>query len=210
MMHRRFKVKISAGGAVLLAALYFLLDTDELAALLLAAAAHELGHLVAIRLTGGRARSLTANITGAVIERDAQAGSLSEMVCALSGPAAGLIWAALAAGLGSFIGLDMLLLSAGMSLVLSGFNLLPGLPLDGGRALECAIGCRATLLCSLVTAALVLLFGVILAASGGGMALLIAGGTTSALVNLGRIVYTDRVTFETGSLHGQTLRKNTP
>ena len=176
MMHRRFKVKISAGGAVLLAALYFLLDTDELAALLLAAAAHELGHLVAIRLTGGRARSLTANITGAVIERDAQAGSLSEMVCALSGPAAGLIWAALAAGMGSFLGLDMLLLSAGMSLVLSGFNLLPALPLDGGRALECAIGRRATLLCSLVTAALVLLFGAILAASCGGMALLIAGG----------------------------------
>ena len=67
MMHRRFKVKISAGGAVLLAALYFLLDTDELAALLLAAVTHELGHLAAIRLTGGRVRSLTANITGAVI-----------------------------------------------------------------------------------------------------------------------------------------------
>ena len=63
-----------------------------------------------------------------------------------------------------------------MSLVLSGFNLLPVLPLDGGRALECAVGRRATLLCSLVTAALVLLFGAILAASGGGMALLIAGG----------------------------------
>ena len=139
MMHRRFKVKISAGGAVLLAALYFLLDTDELAALLLAAVTHELGHLAAIRLTGGRVRSLTANITGAVIERDAQAGSLSELVCALSGPAAGLIWAALAAGMGSFLGLDMLLLSAGMSLVLSGFNLLPALPLDGGRALSCLL-----------------------------------------------------------------------
>ena len=58
------RIRISAGGVLLLAALYFLLTLDEFMALMLACAAHELGHIAAIRLTGGRVSSLTANATG--------------------------------------------------------------------------------------------------------------------------------------------------
>lgn len=164
------RIRISAGGVLLLAALYFLLTLDEFMALMLACAAHELGHIAAIRLTGGRVSSLTANATGAVIARSASRSRTAEIVCAASGPIAGLIYAAFASGLGS----DMLL-SAGLSLALSAYNALPALPLDGGRILECIAGHRAAALCSLVTAAGVLLLGTVLAAGGYGLALVIAG-----------------------------------
>ena len=157
------RVRISAGGVLLLAALYFLLTLDEFMALMLACAAHELGHIAAIRLTGGRVSSLTANATGAVIARSASRSRAAEIVCAAAGPIAGLIYAAFASGLGS----DMLLLSAGLSLALSAYNALPALPLDGGRILECIAGHR--------TAAGVLLLGTVLAAGGYGIALVIAG-----------------------------------
>ena len=157
------RIRISAGGVLLLAALYFLLTLDEFMALMLACAAHELGHIAAIRLTGGRVSSLTANATGAVIARSASRSRTAEIVCAAAGPIAGLIYAAFASGLGS----DMLLLSAGLSLALSAYNALPALPLDGGH--------RAAALCSLVTAAGVLLLGTVLAAGGYGLALVIAG-----------------------------------
>lgn len=164
------RIRISAGGVLLLAALYFLLTLDEFMALMLACAAHELGHIAAIRLTGGRVSSLTANATGAVIARSASRSRTAEIVCAASGPIAGLIYAAFASGLGS----DMLL-SAGLSLALSAYNALPALPLDGGRILECIAGHRAAALCSLVTAAGVMLLGTVLAAGGYGLALVIAG-----------------------------------
>ena len=160
------RIRISAGGVLLLAALYFLLTLDEFVALMLACAAHELGHIAAIRLTGGRVSSLTANATGAVIARSASRSRTAEIVCAAAGPIAGLIYAAFASGLGS----DMLPLSAGLSLALSAYNALPALPLDGGRILECIAGHR-----SLVTAAGVLLLGTVLAAGGYGLALVIAG-----------------------------------
>lgn len=165
------RIRISAEGVLLLAALYFLLTLDEFMALMLACAAHELGHIAAIRLTGGRVSSLTANATGAVIARSASRSRTAEIVCAAAGPIAGLIYAAFASGLGS----DMLLLSAGLSLALSAYNALPALPLDGGRILECIAGHRAAALCSLVTAAGVLLLGTVLAAGGYGIALVIAG-----------------------------------
>ena len=161
------RIRISAGGVLLLAALYFLLTLDEFMALMLACAAHELGHIAAIRLTGGRVSSLTANATGAVIARSASRSRTAEIVCAAAGPIAGLIYAAFASGLGS----DMLLLSAGLSLALSAYNALPALPLDGGRILECIAGHRAAALCS----AGVLLLGTVLAAGGYGLALVIAG-----------------------------------
>lgn len=166
------RIRISAGGAVLLAALYFFLTWDELAALLPACAAHELGHVAAIRLTGGQVLGLTANASGAVISMSGSRSRLADAVRAAAGPLAGLIYAALAAGIGT----DAFMLSAGFSLALSAWNALPALPLDGGRILEAAVGRRAASYVSLFTASCVLLLGVILAAGDHGLALLMAGG----------------------------------
>ncbi len=169
------KLHFSAGGVLLLAALYFVLDVSEFIALILAAAAHELGHIAAIALTGGRVVSITANATGAVISRSAPRSRLREFFCDAAGPLAGVIWAGAASELGKALGSDMLLVSAGMSLVLSAFNALPVLPLDGGRAAECLVGGKAAAMLSLVTASAVLLMGVVLAAQDLGLPLLAAG-----------------------------------
>ncbi|MFR5783092.1 MAG: hypothetical protein ACLUEK_15365, partial [Oscillospiraceae bacterium] len=65
---------ISAGGVLLLAALYFFMDARDFIALLLAAAAHECGHLAALRAAGCRIRGFSADAGGAVIERRGGAG----------------------------------------------------------------------------------------------------------------------------------------
>lgn len=112
--------------------LLFYLDqgVDLLGAGLLACALHELGHWLAIRLLGGRITRLRLTAVGAELALDG-ARPLSygrECIAALAGPAASLLTAELAARGGLF-------LLAGLSLGQGLFNLLPILPLDGGRAL---------------------------------------------------------------------------
>ena len=64
---RKGRITISAGGVLLLAALYFFMDTLSFVALMLAAAAHECGHLAALRAAGCRVRGFSADAGGAVI-----------------------------------------------------------------------------------------------------------------------------------------------
>ena len=120
-------------GALLLAAsLRFLLWA------VLAAAVHELGHVLAIRALGGRVTRLQLTGLGAVL-RTRRAGLCSyreECLVALAGPLASFL---LALGAGTwarvFGGADAYLLT-GISLALGVFNLLPAGPLDGGRVLR--------------------------------------------------------------------------
>ncbi len=125
----RSRIRVSEGAAFLAAALVFLLRREELAALLPALLAHELGHLAAILALRLRVSEFRAELGGFTIEYAGETGPAGRALIAAAGPLAGLLYALAVSRLGG----ELFCLSAGLSLLLSLFNLLPALPLDGGR-----------------------------------------------------------------------------
>ena len=133
------KLRVKAGFLLLLAVLFYL---DEGVGILpwglLACVAHECGHYAAGRWFGGRLRWLELSAVGAQMDLvyPLPLSYGQELTVALAGPVANLAlgWAALA--------MRWHLLAA-VDLGLAGFNLFPILPLDGGRALWCAVTCLA-------------------------------------------------------------------
>lgn len=174
------RVRVSPGFLVLMGLLFYL---DEGLGLLgwslLACGLHELGHIAAIRLMGGRVERLELTAVGAELtlngERPLSYGQ--ELAAALSGPAASLLTAWLAARWGLF-------LLAGLSVGQGLFNLLPVLPLDGGRGLYALLAPWAgeeqtdRVLCVLSS----VLTGVLL---GGGLIVLERFGNLTLLITAG-------------------------
>jgi len=132
---RRRKITVSAGFILTVAALYFFDDSGMLLCAIPAIAAHELGHAAALRLLGARPTALRADAAGLYLDYRGGLTAAGEMTAALAGPAAGLLFAVGLARLGKQAGNEYLTCAAGISLVLTVFNLLPALPLDGGRLL---------------------------------------------------------------------------
>ncbi|MBR5094200.1 MAG: site-2 protease family protein [Oscillospiraceae bacterium] len=176
-------MEIGAAAPFVAALLSYLLRPEELLALLLAVLAHELGHLVAIRAQGLELRRFRVGFSGFCMDWSGMTGAWGRALVAASGPAAGLLYAWAASRLGVAWGRDWLCLSAGLSLLLSFFNLLPAWPLDGGQLLavlaEAVLGPergeRLTGISSLLTATLILIAGLRRASLGGGAAAALAG-----------------------------------
>lgn len=120
-------LNVSPGGALGLAALLFLVDAAYLPALLSAAVIHELGHIAALKLCKAELQELRLEFFGLCLVATPPTSPVQEAFCALSGPLAGFLWA---------FGIQHIApLSSAFSLLLSAYNILPALPLDGGRAL---------------------------------------------------------------------------
>ena len=123
-------------GFLLLTATLALLDGEGvLPWAALAAAVHELGHYVAVRLQGGQVQGLHLTISGGNMVLDGRypLTYAGELAAILAGPCANLLLALVVIRLGT--GREAGWLLAGLSLCLGWFNLLPVWPLDGGRAL---------------------------------------------------------------------------
>ena len=123
------KIRIESGFAVF-ALLVYALVGELVWPFFLAAGVHELSHLAAVWLLGGKVKTVTLRFADAQI-MTAPMGYAEEAACALAGPAANLLccwlfrfWAPAFAAL---------------SLLLGCYNLLPVFPLDGGRALRCVL-----------------------------------------------------------------------
>ena len=133
MSRWRDRIRIS-GGFWLLAAWFTLVNGWQLLAVILSAAAlHELGHLLVLRLLGARVRELRVSVFGAELMTSAARLSYpGEIAAVLAGPAVNLLCALVLGGAHAWV-------AAGAHLSLCLFNLLPVRPLDGGRALYLAV-----------------------------------------------------------------------
>ena len=173
----------SLAAAAVLYCLWIEISAADLIALLLPILIHELGHLTVLLLSGATIRGLRMEPHGLCIQYSGVLSEKAEIAAALSGAAAGLLYTLLIRCLKQYHSCHFLQMSADISLLLSVFNLLPVLPLDGGMALfhlaeillDDHSAKRLCFVISVIFTGAVLLTGMILMLEGRGRALLAAG-----------------------------------
>jgi Zn-dependent protease len=106
---------------------------------------HELGHALTARRYGIGVRGITLELLGGFTEMDRDAPNPKvDLLVSLAGPAVSLVLGAVATGLtlvlpdGTLAG-QLAFQLAVSNVVVAVFNVLPGLPLDGGRALRAGV-----------------------------------------------------------------------
>ncbi len=109
--------------------------------LMLSAAVHELGHIVAIHFCGYRIRRFDILPMGALLVCPEGIPYNKEVIIALGGPFASLLCGVVSLALAfTFRSVDLLFASV-INIVLAVFNLMPFKKLDGGKALFCYLLC---------------------------------------------------------------------
>ena len=177
------RTDISAGAILLLSIIYFFGGFSSLCALLTAISVHETGHIAAILVCGGTVHKMRFGVSGLCIDCSGLNGTAAQIISLLAGCTFGLLLAYTASYFGNLTQNTLLIKTAGFSLVLSIYNILPALPLDGGRALQCALnrllGIERTDkvldILGVITGAVLLFSGAVYIRTQFGPALLIAG-----------------------------------
>lgn len=128
---KRTAIHVSPTAPLLLALFVMVSSPLLLAALLLAAVLHELGHYWMLRRLRARVTALRITALGAEMQVAGRLSYGGEVLAAAAGPAVNLLLALLL-GLGGRL-CEALYLFSGAQLVLGAFNLLPIPPLDGSK-----------------------------------------------------------------------------
>lgn len=128
---------ISPWALLVFALLWFFDGSGLCAALIPAVAVHEAGHAIFLRLGGLRLRRISLGLFGFEMDYTGVLKGFRGAAAIAAGPLFGLGYTYLAS-----FGDGFWQLSGGVSLALSIFNLLPVLPLDGGRLMALAAGER--------------------------------------------------------------------
>lgn len=171
----RCKVKIEPSVLLLLAGFVLLSSPVLLAALLLAALCHELGHYTVLRLLGGTVKELNITVFGAEMQVVGRTGYGGEFLATLAGPGVNLLIAVGFSLLGKRA--ELFYLFSGAQAVLGVFNLLPIRSLDGGALLWIMVAyCTEPYTADRVTAWVG--FGTALCLTGAAAALLLRVGGT--------------------------------
>ncbi|MDX2092104.1 MAG: site-2 protease family protein [Kofleriaceae bacterium] len=106
---------------------------------------HELGHAVIARLLGVHIAGIELGFFGGAAK---MAGiprrPNHEIAIAIAGPIVSLVLAGVGLGLGMLFHSEMLGMIGWINLVLAGFNLIPALPMDGGRILRAVLAKRTS------------------------------------------------------------------
>lgn len=118
-----------AGGLLVFAFWLLILPLRWLIGALIAGTFHELCHIAAVYLCGGRITAFSADQNGAVLSAESLPPQ-KLLVCSLAGPVGGLILLLFA---------KWIPVTAICGCMHSVYNLLPIYPLDGGRALRAAL-----------------------------------------------------------------------
>jgi Zn-dependent protease len=106
---------------------------------------HELGHAVTARRYGIRVRGITLELLGGYTEMEGDAPRPGvEVLVSLAGPAVSLVLGLGSAGAAVLLPIETVagqiaFQLAAANIIVAVFNALPGLPLDGGRALRAAV-----------------------------------------------------------------------
>lgn len=134
MVKRKKSIKAGAGFIIFAVWTACCLGVRDMLLTLLAIAVHELGHILAVILSGGRISRAEAGAGGFELRYDG--GNISYTADALlsaAGPAASLFAAILCSSLGKYLKFADMDFFAGLNLLFCLFNLLPVSALDGGK-----------------------------------------------------------------------------
>jgi Zn-dependent protease len=104
---------------------------------------HELGHALVARKLGVQVSGIELSFFGGAAKMvDLPRSANHEIAIAAAGPAVSLMLGGLGLGLGALFGSSFLALVGWINFVIAGFNLIPALPMDGGRILRAALSYR--------------------------------------------------------------------
>lgn len=106
---------------------------------------HELGHAVIARLLGVHIAGIELGFFGGAAKMEGIPRRPNhEIAIAIAGPIVSLVLAGVGLGLGALVHSELISMLGWINLVLAGFNLLPALPMDGGRILRAFLAKRTS------------------------------------------------------------------